>query len=319
VFNKKGRRESSTLEICLKGAKLTDVGLAEVVDSILEGLVEHDGIPTFQLEELDLSGNSLTTAALRRLAPVIRRSQYDLKDLNLSENNIRVETQEERDDWEAFLDSFRFCRRMRRLDLSRNDLSKSLPLEILLRVYCQHRWIDPVNLETCTTPVHSTKRGILEMTNSLNLSLSLSSSNGTLKSYDPHASLTSLSNGRILEAREGLRSIPYIILSHACIGDAGVLHLSYILAHHYWPQNLITELKKGSCEAQRRIEDDATQCFGIVYTQNDEVSSFGKKLLEHAEAARQELIAISEASESKKNLSFDSMENWTSKSYVVAL
>jgi hypothetical protein len=300
------------LEICLRGKEMTDDSISEVVKSLLVAVEMHDGISAFRLEELDLSNNTLTTTSLRRLVPLIEDSCYDIKDINLSDNNIRVETDQERDDWEAFLESFRRCRRMRRLDLSGNDLSKSLPLEIFLRVYSRHRWVDPVYLESSPVTTYSMKGGITEMTNSLHIS-GLSE---TPASFDPYGSLNSLSNGRVLEAREGLRSIPYIIVTRCSIGDAGVLHLSYILAQHHWPQHLMPELKKGSCEAQRRTDDDSTQCLGIVYAQNEEISSFGKKLFERAETARQDLAIIPEISESARNSDDETNQIPTSNLWV---
>jgi hypothetical protein len=281
----------------LKGKNLTDDGFVEVINSLRDAVVLWDSVPAFRLEELDLTHNGLTTTSLRRLVPLIEDCCYDIKHINLSNNSIRVETQQERDDWEAFLESFRQCRRMRRLDVSGNDLSKSLALEIFLRVYCRHRWVDPVNPEIYSDTSYMMKGGITEMTSSLYIS----DSDGALCRLSPDASLTSLSNGRILEARDGLRSIPYLLLTNGSIEDPGVLHLSYVLAEHYSPRYLMPELKRGSCEAQQQMEDDSTPCFGVVYVQNDRISSFAEKLLEKAEAARRELPGVLEKLESTSN------------------
>jgi hypothetical protein len=297
------------VEIDLDGKELGDDGLAKVLEAVLSMLSGDVGNATFCLEELNLSRNNLTTAVLPLLVPIIQASSFDLRSLDISSNDLCVLTQEHARLWEQFLDAFRSCRVMRRLDFSGNDMSKSLAMEVFTRVYFSHQPIDPNELvglqpidDSLSTPYELHGAKLIEKTNSL-----------TLQSiadpmFDPTASAGSLSNGVILKRRAGLRSIPYIILRDVGMTDAGVLHLSYILESHFWPQYLMTTLKEGSHAAKIKEEDDATHAFGLIYVDNPKISTAGSRLLECAEQARVELADISEMSESIKDTFEDPVE-----------
>lgn len=255
------------------------------------------GEGNFRLEDLNVSKNGLTTAVLPFLAQVVEMSTFDLRTLDLSYNNISVITNEHARLWGRFLDSFRTARVMRRLDLSRNDFSKSLAMEVFCRVYFSHRPIDPNELEgsapidddmASTRELHGAK--LIEKTNSLTMQ-SL-----TDPFFDPSTSIGSLSDGVILKRREGLRAIPYILLCGVNMTDAGVLHFSYILEHHYWPQYLMAKLREGSHAANVQGKDDSLRPFGVIYNAHDRISTAGQKLLSMVEQARLGLAGISEMS-----------------------
>lgn len=94
-----------------------------------------------RLEELCLSNNGLSVLALQALTPVITLASCDLRDLDLSANNITVNTEAEVAVWESFLISFKSCCVLRRLDLSGNALG-SRALEVLARVYAKEGVMD---------------------------------------------------------------------------------------------------------------------------------------------------------------------------------
>lgn len=282
------------MEIDLNGKQLSNKGLREVLEVVISTLADHSN---FQLEELHLSKNGLTTGILPVLSKVIHNSSFDLRALDLSGNAICVLNDEHARDWEQFLDAFRKCRVMCRLDLSGNDFSKSISMEILCRVYSSHRPIDPNELEgtvpvdndmVSSREVHGSK--LIEKTNSLTLQQPDDSF------VDMSASEDSLSNATVLKRREGLRSIPYIVLRNVGMDDAGVLWLSKIVEQHYWPQYLLTTLKEGSHAAKLVKEDQSTGAFGIIYVDNPNITAVGVKSLELAEQARVELAGISEMS-----------------------
>lgn len=288
------------MEIDLNEKDLGDDGLAKVLVAITYA-IQGDGKngSNFHLEELHLSKNGLTTAALDSLSLVVQMSLYNLRALDLSGNDLRVVTDEQAHLWEQFLDSFRTCKVMRRLDLSGNDFSKSLAMEVLYRVYSSHKPIDPNDLEAtapidddmaATRELHGSK--LIEKTNVL----TLKSSNDSF--IDPNASADSLCNAIILKKREGLRSIPYIVLRNIGMTDAGALHLSNVLRCHYWPQYLMTKLKEGSQAAKIKQEDDSTftNAFGVIYVDNPNITATGLKTLQMAEQARVGLAGISEMS-----------------------
>jgi len=121
--------KDSSLELILQGKNLDDDGFALVCEALIEAIQ----VGAIHLEELNLSGNALTTASLRPLSAVIK-SQPGLKDLDLSKNNITVATGEDAKIWKMFLQSFENSRCLRRMDLSTNPL-RDKAMEVFLSVY----------------------------------------------------------------------------------------------------------------------------------------------------------------------------------------
>lgn len=92
----------------------------------------------------------------------------------------------------------------------------------------------------------------------------------------------------IYTTAQGLRSIPYIVLSDTSMTETGALHLSYILACHTSPEFLLTRVPpaKAGPPAQQLTSYDGTDCRGIVYLPNSLLSNAGQKVLELAETIR---------------------------------
>ena len=86
------------------------------------------------LEELCLRGNQLRTDSLVSLAEIVRLAAGDLRDLDLSENELVVESESDVLAWEQFLSSLSRCFVLRRLDLSGNSLGVK-GFEILAKMY----------------------------------------------------------------------------------------------------------------------------------------------------------------------------------------
>jgi Ran GTPase-activating protein (RanGAP) involved in mRNA processing and transport len=129
------------IDLDVSGKELDDKAIAEVaraLESVLKAN-HKDGIIA-RLDEICLAGNSLTTRSLTLLSPVIRLAAGELKDLDLSKNNISVETEVEVSAWEEFLSSFAGSKTLRRIDLSGNPLSTKA-FEILTRVYSGQRTV----------------------------------------------------------------------------------------------------------------------------------------------------------------------------------
>lgn len=291
---KKHHDEPNLMEIDLNGKELGDSGLGEVLKAVMATLVDDS---SFRLEEFHLGKNGLTTAILPALSQVIKKSSFDLRALDISGNNIFVLTDDHARDWEQFLDSFRTCRVMRRLDLSGNDFCKSITMEILCRVYCSHRPIDPNELEGCA-PIDDDMASSRELRGRKLLDKTNASALQPSKDpfIDQYASEGSMSDAVVLKRREGLRSIPYIVLRNVGMTDSGVLWLSKVLEQHYWPQYLMTTLKEGSHAAKIKNEDDSTSVFGIIYVDNPNITVTGLEALRLAEQSRVGLAGISEMS-----------------------
>lgn len=221
----------------------------------------------------------------------MEKSQFDLKDLDVSENNIRVHTTEEANDWEAFLQAFCYCRVLRRIDFHGSDFSKATAFEILTRVYGKHQPIDPNQLEPKRQP--STPEDPRVMPKDERASNSLAS-----KSDEPETqSEMEMAQGTILSRQQGLRSVPYLIFSDVKMDDAGALWFSVIIEHHYYPQYLMSPLKNGPVATLLQQYEQNNHCWGLVHTEDADLSANGKKLIEQAEKKRASFLISDEISE----------------------
>ena len=86
------------------------------------------------LEELCLRGNQLSATSLKDLAEIVELAAGDLRDLDLSENDLVIENEADVQAWERFLSSFARCYVLRRLDLSGNSLGAK-GFEVLAKMY----------------------------------------------------------------------------------------------------------------------------------------------------------------------------------------
>ncbi|KAF2841830.1 hypothetical protein M501DRAFT_1013218 [Patellaria atrata CBS 101060] len=277
-------KDSSPLELNLAGRKLGADGVQEVVEGLQEALTDQSGAGCFRLEELNLSGNDITTAMLPTLAQIIRIVPSDLRDLDLSGNKICVKTEEDAHNWEIFLYSFRNCHVVRRIDFSGNQLFGPKPFEVLLRVYSNHPTIDAAGLAPVQTLFsnpenHSPGASVSEVSDLGKQMQSLS-----IKVPDEQAE-----NPRASVKRQGLRSIPYLVFSDVSMTDSGALHYSQILERHYHPQQLMRGVKPSSLATVYDEYHKKTQCWGLIHFPNGTLTATGEKLLYHAEAVRQSL------------------------------
>lgn len=131
------------MEIDVSGKNLGDEGLTHFT-SALVNLLKDNGCEdkVVRLEELCLNDNHITAASLNSLASVIRLAHHELRDLDLSGNNIVISTKAEALDWENFLTSFSGCCVLRRIDFSGNAL-ETKAFEIFSKVYARE---EPISL-----------------------------------------------------------------------------------------------------------------------------------------------------------------------------
>lgn len=123
----------------MSGKMLTDEGLAHFIGDLLECVKfrcpEHpDGVA--RLTELHLSNNQLSVVSLAQLAGVVVLSAGDLRELDLSHNLIEVKTEDQKHMWQKFLEAFKDCYMLKKIDFSNNPLGRN-GTEILARVYMQ--------------------------------------------------------------------------------------------------------------------------------------------------------------------------------------
>ena len=312
------------IELDVSGKDLTDEGFLEVA-SALVGAITYDGDQgrVARLEELCLRSNRLTIASLQALAPVIQVSCSDLRDLDISDNQIAISSDADVAIWEDFLTSFRKCCVLRRIDLSGNALGDRA-FEVMLRVYAKE---EPLNFASPSDLVEAHHEeqsstteigGVARKTKKLSLGSHSgdntgdeghpkckASKQGQLPSCASHdvadaitestspekTGLPGLPVGPLLihTTTRGLRSVPYFILRDTTLTDICALHLSYIVAHHHKPGQLLTRVPpaKAGPHAQQLIEyDTQSQCQGIVYLPNATLGNSGLKVLELADTTR---------------------------------
>ncbi len=312
------------IELDVSGKDLTDEGFSEVASALVEAIsYGGDQGRVARLEELCLRSNRLTIASLQALTPVIGVSCCDLRDLDLSENQITISSDADVAIWEDFLTSFRKCCVLRRIDLSGNALGERA-FEVMVRVYAKEEPLDfalPPELEEAHHEEQSSTTeigGVTRKTKKLSLGSNTGdhavdeghhkrrvSKQGHLPSCASHdvadactesrspekTSLPGLPVGPLLihTTTRGLRSVPYFVLRDTAMTDICALHLSYIIAHHHKPGQLLARVPpaKAGLHAQQLIEyDTQSQCQGIIYLPNATLGSTGLKALELANTIR---------------------------------
>lgn len=262
---------------------LTDDGVCALVDGLEIALRSGTSQASLALEDLNISGNSMTTRSLARLAPVIELAKYDLKTLNLADNKIKVQSNEEAAQWAAFLMSFQGCMKLRRLDLSGNGELGSRAMEVLARVHIAEQSIIPIPPRDITS------------------SLSLIDEHEEIHQADsPDAAdektglgigfQSGMANGRMIMKRRGLRSIPYITLNLTGLDDAGAVWLSYVLEDHFYPNQLIDELNATRSDSVISAYQQDTNFQGLDWSDNKTLGKEGRQLLERTEALRRQML-----------------------------
>ncbi|KAL8718501.1 MAG: hypothetical protein Q9225_004369 [Loekoesia sp. 1 TL-2023] len=309
------------VDLDVTGKCIGEDGFRELAGALIKSL-EHDGEhgKVCRLEELCLKTNRLSARCLPALARIVRLAAHDLRDLDLSDNCFSITSSQETHLWEHFLESFAECCVLRRVDLGGNALGPKA-FEILARVYTRERLTDPVWENTSDTPpygVTPSRKSLSGDSDSLNRqarNLSLGSASDAQLDNDERISNTShkLEYGirhdsispekaapsnlpdlfHIYSKTQGLRSVPYLILSDTGMTDAGALHLSYIISCHHRPDRLLRHVppaKSGHHHQQLDFYNSHSGCQGIIYLPNDNVSNPGLKLLELCEGARIPLL-----------------------------
>ncbi|TKA58231.1 hypothetical protein B0A49_10584, partial [Cryomyces minteri] len=287
TYSKKNKDQQAktdpTVELLLNGRELTDAG----VEKIAAGLLHPEVRQWRRLEVVNLSGNAITTNALAMLAPVIADARFELRDLDLSKNDIKVTTDDEAQDWEVFLRSFEDCRTLRCLDLSDNPLGGSRAFEILARVYLR-------DLDIAKMPLAGSKAVISVASSSQSLSLdekiATDPAQAPLSETQRTLSELSMTGGTELDRLCGLQSLPLLNLNNVSMTDADALHLSFILDRHQYPQQLIDKRNADNATSERDEYKQNTTFRGISYGPEQKLSSDGLRVLKEAEAVREAMF-----------------------------
>ncbi|GFF30984.1 hypothetical protein IFM61606_01071 [Aspergillus udagawae] len=303
----KAAARDPNVEIDVSGKELTDEGFAEFVDDLVACMKYRDEEHpegSAKVIELHLQGNQLTVVSLRKLSEVIKLSIADLRELDISHNNLVVCTSEEQEIWYDFLDSFKNCFLLKKFDIGNNPLGPK-GIEVLARVYMQS---DLDFLEADADVVvgmdsegdhegDATAEGLENL--KINGKDNEATKNASSK-QSPKKSKVAQQNGSSHAAcatkkltyaelkryacTRGLRSIPFLIISNTNLTSSCAVHLSSMLSMHRSPEQLLAFLPSGKGPI---LPVAAEQCKGIIWLPNDGLGPNECKLLDKAELVRE--------------------------------
>ncbi|KAL8807606.1 MAG: hypothetical protein Q9182_000590 [Xanthomendoza sp. 2 TL-2023] len=275
------------VELDVTGRDLGEDGFREVADALTKSLEYHgENGRVILLEELCLKANKLDATCLPALARIVRLAAHELRDLDLSDNLLTINSTQDAHAWEDFLESFAQCDMLRRLDLSGNLLVPKA-LEILAKIYSREPVTDlMLEEDVVSTPPHGgtpSRRGTMGETEALsrrtrNLSL---------------GSVTDIDSDEDDDEPISAQDPKLVHLIGHGITDAGALHLSYVLACHHTPERLLKQVPPPRPGHQTQLldaYDSQTGCQGIIYLPNDHVTGPGHKMLELCESTRRSLL-----------------------------
>lgn len=270
------------LDIKAPGKRLGDGGACTMATGLQNALNKANLASGVLLEDLNLSGNGITTRTLAHLSPAIVLARYTLKTLNLADNAIKVETDEEAIQWEEFLRSFQQCFTLRRLDLSNNDKLGPRGLEILARVHIKEPFIEA-----------APARGDVSV-------LSLADHLGEPDDDDQNTPTASefdhMTTAQTIKRRCGLRSIPYITLTNTGLTDSGALWLSYVLEDHHYPTQLINGLNATAADTMISTYQQGSASGGIEWDEREgNLGKDGLFLLRKTEQIRRSTLLEDES------------------------
>ena len=259
-----------TLELKVPGRHLGDDGACEVVKGLRIALSTAEVSASLVLEELNLSGNGITTITLRRLSSIVKLAKHSLKSLDLSQNSITVRTSEQVEHWETFLQSFQNCTKLSTVDLSGNHNLGPLALEIFAHVHLR---------EGETAYDQTMSAGVAEVERQYQ-----APSTSRAHDFGIGSSLNRENSAFSSDVPTGLHGVSTIVLEDVGLTDAGALWLSFVLQGRRHPVQEIHDVKSdgGSISPDQIDAKD----HGIEFDHNGTLGRDGIRLLQKIESFR---------------------------------
>ncbi|KAL4881934.1 hypothetical protein BJY04DRAFT_217636 [Aspergillus karnatakaensis] len=299
----KAAARDPTLDIDVAGKCLTDAGFAEFIDDLLTCIRFRDEshpVGLAKVTEFHLQGNNLTVHSLAKLGEVVALSSGDLRELDLSQNDIRVETAEEKAIWKEFLTAFKNCYVLCKLDLSGNPIGRA-GLEILARVYIKS---GPDYLEADAEAIVKENHGDVAQLAEDVAAMKVegkeneraarpkkspykgkgAKQNGTSAPTAAPSKSSTIADLKKYACTRGLRSIPYFILSDISLQSSSAVHLSRMLAIQRDTEQLLAFLPPVKAST---IPEAAVDNKSLIWQPNDGLAAPAKRLLELTEQIRE--------------------------------
>ena len=272
---------NSPIDLNLEGKHLTDAGVAEFASTLAEVLTPVNGTAAARLQFLHLKDNDLTAKSLEFLAPCIEAAADELESLDLSSNRIEVNNDSEAASWRRFLQSFRFSKVLRTLDLSQNNLSNFQAFEILYQEYIR-QWTTDMNY--CNTSLDTTSESGEDDLEYRLGALSVRDTNAQQQVTNGHEKRPS--NQKRWTA-SGLPMIPIISFEDVSITDPGALFLSFVIQRHMW-------LQQERLGRKWLVSKDEADRAMIEITGNVSMAPMGTKMLADAQLVEFDPLAEEE-------------------------
>ncbi|KAB8229778.1 uncharacterized protein BDW43DRAFT_321816 [Aspergillus alliaceus] len=292
----KAAARDPTLEIDISNKNLTDKDLSLFIDDLLE-CIRRD---LAKVTEFHIQRNNLTIQSLPMLGEVIALNAGELRELDISNNNINVNpTSEDKEAWCKFLSSFRNCYMVKKLDLSGNPLG-SVGMENLARVYIKSD-LDFLedDAEAIVEPKHD-ERSLIEDTTVTKVTTGKEnegSTRGSRPAKSPNKGKKTLrqSTGqpkstpikstthddlKRFACTRGLRSIAYLILSDVYMAKSGTVHLASMLSMQRTSEQLLKFLPGG----KSLTLPETAHCKSIIWLPNENLPQMASDFLGKAEA-----------------------------------
>ena len=276
--------EPSPLEINLHGRSLTDKGLEEIAIALQEVLpLRPSGLPRYELEDLNLSDNGLTVESLPHLARVVRLAARSLRELDLSGNTIEINHTADSEAWEVFLDSFKQCELLSRLDLSGNELMGVRPFEVLARTFVKNARLDAVRAT-------ANEASSLSQTNVLGNRENFHTKEIEDLRIDERLDVQPFSKDNVERVDKapvlkayGLRSTRSVVFSNCGMSYAGALFFSSaFFQYRPFEHPKRHRRRSSSTTAATQSDHNVVDQKGLVYLPNETLSSAAISLLESA-------------------------------------
>ncbi|EEA23777.1 hypothetical protein TMatcc_006850 [Talaromyces marneffei ATCC 18224] len=284
------------LEIDISGKELTDDGFNEFILDLRVAL--QSASPEYpqgvnKLQELHLKGNRLTINALVELAKIINLSSRDLKELDISNNEISIVTVSDAQKWKYFLQSFGQCCVMKKIDFSGNALG-TRGIEILARAYIRSEldFVEVVELEEEEEEDGDVPEDLMREHSSRRDHETAVTDQGTKTASRRGLPQASATKHHILTDAElrryactrGLRSVPYLILQDVGMTNGAIVHLAEMLRLHRAPENLLSFLPGGKPPVLPPTERGPC---GIYWLPNSGLSILSLRLMQLTEEIKE--------------------------------
>ncbi|PYI29234.1 hypothetical protein BP00DRAFT_349222 [Aspergillus indologenus CBS 114.80] len=325
------------VEIDVTGKVLTDEGLAQFIGDLVDCLEFRDRehpMGLAKVTELHLSGNRLTVDSLPMLAEVVKRSAGDLRELDLSNNDIQITTSDAVRKWANFLNSFQKCFVLRKLDLGGNALGRA-GIEHLARIYMKSDLDflegdahEVLALDSEDEEHSSTPESMAEGNARLKVIAGKENESTARKKKSPSLPKPEQKNAdtRFLlslahtyaelkkyACTRGLRSIPYLILTDVSMTSHSAIQLIPMLDLQRAPESLLGFLPVVGKAVV--LPESAASCKSIIWRPNDKLAPHVLRMIEVAEALQQlrESKASDTSSETSQDLDSASQQKLQSK------